>query len=104
MVGGAHSVSLVHPSATVPALQQLGVVHGPHHVQGVIQRFAAVLGRVLDWVRRRLRREPGPEVRPDAEEAEAAPGVALAEASELQLGVAAAARHIRDKGLPPGQP
>jgi hypothetical protein len=93
---------LVHPSATIPALQELGVDERPAGPQAGAQDLWALLGHALDWIRARLKRRPEPQARPAADVA-AAPAI-LAEANELQLGVAAAARQIRDKGLPPGQP
>jgi hypothetical protein len=92
---------LMHPSATVPALQELGVDERPDGPQAGAQGLWALLGRALDWIRARFERRPEPGAPPAA----AAPSAAvLTEASELQLGVAAAARDIRQQGLPPGQP
>jgi phospholipase C len=93
---------LMHPSATIPALQELGVVDGPVGPQAAAQDLWALLGRAVDWIRARFKRRPEPEARPAA--AVATAPVVLAEASELQIGVAAAARQIRREGLPPGQP
>jgi phospholipase C len=80
---------LTYPLAHVPALAELGVVEAPSGAQGILQSVFDVFGRLVDWLRRR----PA-----------AAPVAALTEADELQQGVAAAARHIRSKGLRPGQP
>ena len=93
---------LVHPSATVPALQELGVVEGTSGPQAGVQDLWSALGRALDWIKPRLKRQPRPDA-PRSLEVAPAP-VVLTEASELQLGVAAAARDIRQQGLPPGQP
>jgi hypothetical protein len=83
---------LKHPSATVPALQELGIVQGPAGPQAAAQGLWSLLGSALDWIK-------GPF------SSEAAPARAvLTDASELQAGVAAAARYIRNQGLPPGQP
>ena len=96
---------LKHPTAAVPALQELGIVEGPSGAQATAQGLWAVLGRALDWIKARFRRRARSGERPATPEREAASrrGV-ITEASELQLGVAAAARHIRERGLPPGQP
>lgn len=93
---------LMHPSATIPALQELGVDERPDGAQAGAQDLWALLGHALDRIRARFKRraEPGP---PPAAHVAPAPAV-LAEANELQLGVATAAREIRSQGLPPGQP
>ncbi|HEV2772999.1 MAG TPA: hypothetical protein VGV57_09280 [Thermoleophilaceae bacterium] len=96
--------SLRHPSATIPALQELGVVEGPPGEQHAMQGLARGLGRALDWIRKRLGREPESARRRPPEPRRPGPRLAPTEASELQVGVAAAARHIREEGLPPGQP
>ena len=104
---------LKHPSAVVPALQELGVMEGPAGVQAPLQGFAAIVGRVSDWVRKRLGRpsaaapaagrRAGPALERRAEPAHGP--TALADANELELGIATAARHLRgDLGLPSGQP
>jgi phospholipase C len=93
---------LMHPSATIPALQELGVDERPGGPQAGAQDLWALLGRAWDWIRARFKRPPEPGARPAAH-VTPAPAV-LTEASELQLGVAAAARQIRRQGLPPGQP
>jgi len=90
---------LKYPSAKIPALQELGLVEGPSGVQGALQGMAAFFGRLKDWVKAHLLRRPAPE--PASEDA---PGKVLVEASELQLGIATAAREIRARGLRPGQP
>jgi phospholipase C len=83
---------LRHPTAAVPALQELGVVEGPSGAQGAVQGLWAGLSRLLDLIRSGFGHLKAP----------AASG--LTDTSELQLGVTAAARYIRAKGLPPGQP
>lgn len=96
---------LMHPSATIPALKELGVAEGPAGVQGPAQGLAALLGRAFDWVRKRLRLKRRAEEQPGTEAPKPAARIAPTDASELQLGVAAAAREIRDKyKLPRGQP
>jgi phospholipase C len=94
---------LKNPNAKIAALQELGIVEGP----SATQQVESLLGRIADWFRRLFRRKPkAAPAKPAAEEAEAAEGPVVlgAEASELELGVAAAARYIRKRGLPPGQP
>jgi hypothetical protein len=93
---------LVHPSATIPALQELGVDECPDGPQAGAQDLWALLGRARDWISARFKRRPQPQERPAADVAPTA--AILAEANELQLGVATAARDIRTQGLPPGQP
>jgi phospholipase C len=92
---------LRYPTATVPALQELGVIEGPVGAEKTALGVWALIGRAADWIRGLFGRRPA--VQPTA--AAPAPAV-LTEASELERGVAAAALAIRrgPNGLPPGQP
>lgn len=102
---------LMYPLARIPALAELGVVEGPTGAQAIAQGLLGLIGRVRDWLSRRARRlrdrvfgrdpaSAGPE--------SLQPGTpalkVLTDASELELGVAAASREIRRKGLRSGQP
>jgi Phosphoesterase family len=86
----------MYPLATVPALNELGVVEEPSGVQGVLQGVWDAINRLVDRLPLGRRAPP----RPVPQKAHAA----LAEPNELEAGVAAAAGTIRRRGLRPGQP
>jgi hypothetical protein len=85
--------------ADSPALRELGVVDGPTGLSAVAGKGLAILGRVVDFFRKLLggHQEPKRGAGP--------PAAVVTDVSELQQGVAAAAKHIRErKKLPSGQP
>jgi phospholipase C len=97
------ALQLKYPAAKLPALQELGIVEGPSGGQAAAQTAWSVLARVRDWIAGLFGKKAAPKPAAKAGEDGSHPAV-LADASELQLGIAAASRKIREDGLQSGQP
>jgi hypothetical protein len=104
---------LKYPMAESPALRELGVVEGPTGTSALAGEGLSLLGRIKDFFRRLFGGGDRAHATTEAAAADpepppegvGPPAAVVTEVSELQQGIAAAAKVLReDHKLPGGQP